>query len=522
MPRADERARARNSIRERLEAFGFRATATVRRRLGERRAGARMRAALHGLGPVFQSFGLYLSTRLDLLPARDAFELSRLEADIPPSPLSDVEEQIRIQARAAPDTLFRHIEEEPTLTTPCYLWHEAQSHDGQQVTLKIVRPELARRLAPDLALLAEASRQLKGPGWQELDDEVLEDFRGQLESQLDLEAEAYHELDLERREQRPPGLRLARVVPALSFCGVLATRRLAGRPATVVEEIPSRTQAAHRLALAWLEEAVLGRWQIASPLGGNLLILNDGAVAARGGLTAAVGSRAQRAVRDYLLAVHEEDPDRACRALLGVCQPPEDGSTPDEDTLRHQFRQAEPFRLGTIAGGSAAARIADLLFLHWHLLRQHGLRLEPGLLPVIRGLTELEWLTRRLAPDEDTLATALEDLQLIRLAVQVRELFAPSQWKGRIGRLLPALEEIRDHLDRLPRDGGGETRDAVETKATPSLGGDFLALLLALIAVPVLAQRLVAAQAGAWVEPSFSCLFLGLAALLLWRVARGG
>ena len=45
----------------------------------ERSRARRLRAALEALGPVFSSFGIYMATRVDLLPAEDRLELAAIE-----------------------------------------------------------------------------------------------------------------------------------------------------------------------------------------------------------------------------------------------------------------------------------------------------------------------------------------------------------------------------------------------------------------------------------------------------------
>src|SRR5688572_3742167 len=54
-----------------------------------------LRTALGALGPIFGSFGRYLSTRLDLLPRRDCLELARIEDRRPPSPLPAIDAELR-------------------------------------------------------------------------------------------------------------------------------------------------------------------------------------------------------------------------------------------------------------------------------------------------------------------------------------------------------------------------------------------------------------------------------------------
>src|SRR2546423_15563532 len=52
----------------------------------------RLRAALTRLGPVFSSFGIYLSSRADLLPVDDCVELSAIPDRVLATPIAAVGE----------------------------------------------------------------------------------------------------------------------------------------------------------------------------------------------------------------------------------------------------------------------------------------------------------------------------------------------------------------------------------------------------------------------------------------------
>src|SRR5260370_967924 len=91
----------RREIEQRLAAFGL--TRGPRRLLrGERAASSeearsrRLRSALEGLGPIFSSFGLYLSSRGDLWPAKDCLELATIPDRVDPTPLSAVKRLLKM------------------------------------------------------------------------------------------------------------------------------------------------------------------------------------------------------------------------------------------------------------------------------------------------------------------------------------------------------------------------------------------------------------------------------------------
>src|SRR5256885_5823728 len=82
-------------IARRLAEFGFtRGLRVHRRRIAHSHSsyGRELREALESLGPVFSSFGLYLSSRVDVLSAQDCLELGRIPDQFPAMPAALVQQ----------------------------------------------------------------------------------------------------------------------------------------------------------------------------------------------------------------------------------------------------------------------------------------------------------------------------------------------------------------------------------------------------------------------------------------------
>jgi len=101
----------------------------------------RLRSALEGLGPVFVSFGLYLSTRVDLLAARECLELASLVDRAEASPTDAIRSLITQELGCSPEDAYLAFEENPFASSLLYQQHRAWLKDGQAVTVKLLHPE---------------------------------------------------------------------------------------------------------------------------------------------------------------------------------------------------------------------------------------------------------------------------------------------------------------------------------------------------------------------------------------------
>src|SRR5687767_1354217 len=119
----------REQVLERFAAFGLtrgphRIVPAGRTWDGEARLGLKLRLALSDLGPIFSSFGRYLATRVDLLPAADCLELETIQDHATPMPYTDVAQLIRIGC--SPDEVFLSFENEPFESRLLHQLHHAR------------------------------------------------------------------------------------------------------------------------------------------------------------------------------------------------------------------------------------------------------------------------------------------------------------------------------------------------------------------------------------------------------------
>jgi len=113
--------------------------------------GDRIRLSFEELGPVFVKFGQMLSTRQDLLPADILSSLASLQDNVPPFPteqsISLIESQLGMKVNEA----FSQFNYQPLASASIAQVHTAILKTGEEVVVKVVRPNLKPIIAQDIS-----------------------------------------------------------------------------------------------------------------------------------------------------------------------------------------------------------------------------------------------------------------------------------------------------------------------------------------------------------------------------------
>ena len=113
----------------------------------------RLREAIEKLGPIFIKFGQILSTRRDLLPEDYADELAKLQDQVPPFPGDIAIARIEASLEGTIDSLFESFDAEPIASASLAQVHAATMANGDEVAVKVIRPDIERVIEKDLALI---------------------------------------------------------------------------------------------------------------------------------------------------------------------------------------------------------------------------------------------------------------------------------------------------------------------------------------------------------------------------------
>jgi ubiquinone biosynthesis protein len=118
----------------------------------------RLRAALIALGPTAVKLGQILSTRPDLLPPEYLEELNGLQDTVPSFPYEQVVATIEAELGRPLGELFQSFDRDSLAAASLGQVHCAVLPGGEQVVVKVQRPDMATIVATDLAILNDLAR----------------------------------------------------------------------------------------------------------------------------------------------------------------------------------------------------------------------------------------------------------------------------------------------------------------------------------------------------------------------------
>ena len=195
--------------------------------------GLRIRLALEDLGPIFVKFGQALSTRKDLLPEDIANELVKLQDKVPPFSVTEARQLIEAQLGSAIDDVFSEFDNEVLASASVAQVHAATLKTGEDVVVKVLRPDIEQRIRIDIGLLYEVA-QLAEKFWPEAKRlrpvEVVAEFEKTILDELDLIREAGNAAKLRRNFEKSDILYIPKIYWPYTRTKVLVMERVYGIP----------------------------------------------------------------------------------------------------------------------------------------------------------------------------------------------------------------------------------------------------------------------------------------------------
>ena len=165
------------------------------------RRGESVRRGFEKLGPIFVKFGQLLSTRQDLFPDDVIEDLSHLQDRVPPFSNKKARTIIETELKQSIDTAFAEFNQEPMASASIAQVHAAKLHDGSDVIVKVLRPNVERTIRDDIAILYQVARIVErcwSQGKRLHLVDLVKEFEQTILDELDLMREAANASQLRR------------------------------------------------------------------------------------------------------------------------------------------------------------------------------------------------------------------------------------------------------------------------------------------------------------------------------------
>lgn len=204
----------------------------------EKPLGMRLRLALQELGPVWIKFGQMLSTRRDLFPPHIADQLALLQDQVAPFDGERARSQIEAALGVPLETLFDDFNPQALASASIAQVHTARlKENGQEVVLKVIRPDILPVIRADVRLMYRLARTLPRllPDGRRLRPvEVVREYEKTLLDELNLMREAANAIQLRRNFTGSPMLYVPEMYTDYCRENLLVMERIYGIPVSDV------------------------------------------------------------------------------------------------------------------------------------------------------------------------------------------------------------------------------------------------------------------------------------------------
>jgi ubiquinone biosynthesis protein len=247
--------------------------------------GRRLREMLDELGPTFVKFGQLLSTRPDVMPPDIIVELRKLQDDVTPIPFADIRRVIEEEMELTLEQAFLTFDETPIAAASIGQVHRATLPTGDQVVVKVQRPEAPRQVESDLQLMRSAARVVRERvrALDFIDAEALVDeFARSIRQELDYQHEARNAETFRRNFGDSTEVAVPKVIWRYSSSRVLTLEYLEGTQFADLDltsrSPEQRRELAYRMTDAWMTMIFRHGFFHGDPHPANILLLDDGRI----------------------------------------------------------------------------------------------------------------------------------------------------------------------------------------------------------------------------------------------------
>lgn len=399
---------------------------------------------LEKLGPTFIKLGQLLSTRADMLPEPYLEALSRLQDNVEPFPIAEVDHIVSSELGARLSKLFAEFEREPIAAASLAQVHRARMRDGREVVVKVQRPNIREQIVEDLEALQEAAEFIDAhteTGRRYEFSNLLAELRRSLLRELDFQSEATNLLKLRTSLREFEHIVIPEPIEDYTSSRVLTMDYIPGKKTTEVSPLRlveiDGMGLSEELFRAYLKQILVDGFFHADPHPGNVFLTDDDRIALLDlGMVGHVGAQFQENLLRLLLAISEGRGDEAAQVAIrmGEARPNFDKADFQNRVVRLVARHADA-TLDQIDAGQVALQITRIAADCWF-------RLPPQFTMIAKALLNLDQVVYTLAPNFDPNAVIREEASSIltrKLATSVEP-----------GSVMSRIVEVKEFAELLP------------------------------------------------------------------------
>jgi len=279
--------------------------------------GTKLRLSLQELGPTFIKLGQIASTRRDLIPEEVAFELEKLQDDVLGFSCEEVEEIFQEEFDKTTREVFQDFSPTPIATASIGQVHFARLESGEEVAIKIQRPNIQASIETDLDILFHIGRLIEdktkwGKNYQILS--VSDEFSTSHRNELDYLTEGRNADKMRKQCAANKTVHIPEIHWEYTSRKVLTMEKVSGIKVSQITQLKEHGYdlplLANRIAESLFSQVLEHGFFHGDPHPGNIFILPRNIISyVDFGMVGRLNDQMQSQFSSLLIAVYQNSPD---------------------------------------------------------------------------------------------------------------------------------------------------------------------------------------------------------------------
>ncbi len=401
--------------------------------------------AFEELGPTFVKLGQVLATRPDLVPAEYLEEFSQLHDRVQPLPFETIKEILKAEYGTRRDEIFESIDPSVLGSASIAQVHRAILKNGDEVVLKIQRPGIIKTIDDDLNVLYMLAELLYKyvPETRPFSPiAIVDEFFKTLELETDFIVEANNIRRFQQNFKSDETVVIPKVYLELTTERVLVLELLKGIPLSQENSLTqpgvNKEEVIKKALQIYLKMVFIDGLFHGDLHAGNFFIFPNNKIGLVDfGVVGRLNSRTQTVVASQLLALAKEDYERLAYEYVDLAPFTDQVNV---DLFAKELRELIAPYYGL---NLKNVNMGRLLMSSSSIATRHGLAVPSELMMFFKSLVAIEGLGRRIDPQFDPLAIAIQFSSEL-----IKKQFDPTKMASDMTQI---FRESRHLINSLPR-----------------------------------------------------------------------
>lgn len=361
----------------------------------------RIRMVVEELGATYIKLAQLLSNRPDILPEQLITEFSKLQSKVPPFSTKKAKEIIENELKQPIDKVFSYFDNRTVGAGSIGQVHRAKLLRGEDVVIKVQRPDAEYKISADLRLLREFIKYTENyfVNLGVLNPmEIVDTFEENILKELDYKNELYNILRFRKLYSTTEGLYIPKPYKEVSTSKILVTEFTAGCEITDIKQlhdwgINSKEISEKMMALYLMQIFEKGYFH-ADPHAGNILVRPDKQIVLIDfGMTGRLTQRQKYDFAGLSIAIAQKNVRLMAVNLRNLAV---EGEISNMKVFEHDLEKLvddfEIFNIEDNGFSELIGRLQDVVY-------RYKLRIPGEIFLILRALAIIEGIGKQLHPD---------------------------------------------------------------------------------------------------------------------------